>query len=172
MATKKSSKMQVNEALTALTVERTKKEDKMPAKKTKKSAPVDIQKLVSEAAFPGSEQSSSVKLKPAKKAAAKKPAKEKTAAAEAPKLFVAIDYPTEGEVVSGLAYVMRIGASEGGSVEVSVNGADWTSCRNAAGYWWFDWGYFIPGPHTIKARLVDSTRKVIKISAARKCMVV
>ena len=132
----------------------------MPPKKTKKTTPVDIQKLVSEAAFSAPVSAPKVK-KPAL------PKAEKTPAA-----YVVIDHPAEGEIVSGLAYVMRIGASAGGHVEVSINNGDWAPCRNSAGYWWFDWGYFKPGPHTITARIVDGKGKILKKSAVRKCTVV
>lgn len=149
----------------------------MAIKKTKKTAPVDIHKLVSEAAFPNNEQEiKAVKPKAAKKTAVKKAPAAKKAAATQDKAsvaasYVVIDYPTEGEIVSGLAYVMRLGASADGSVEVSVNGADWSPCRHAAGFWWFDWGYYVPGPHKITARLIDATGKVLKTSI-RKCTVI
>jgi hypothetical protein len=85
--------------------------------------------------------------------------------------YVVIDHPTEGELVSGLAYVVRIGASARGRVEVSVNNGNWSPCRHSAGYWWFDWGYYKRGPQSITARLVDNKGKVIKKSAARNCTV-
>ena len=143
------------------------KEEDMPSKKSKKTTPVDIQKLVSEAAFPQDQQPAPK----TKKAAAGKIPKQPKAAEKKQDLFVTIDYPQEAEIVSGLVYGMRIGASDGGTVEVSVNGGDWSPCRNAGGYWWFDWGYYKPGPHTITARLVDSNGSILKKSAARRCTV-
>jgi hypothetical protein len=38
-------------------------------------------------------------------------------------------------------YVLRIGASLDGYVEISFNDAEWEPCRFASGYWWFDWKY-------------------------------
>lgn len=168
MAVKKSKK-----AVSVSAVETAVKEDIMPPKKTKKTAPVDIQKLVSEAAFSDQQPSAAAPAKAkAKKPAAPKKEKASPAAKETSSSYVVIDYPTEGELVSGLAYVMRLGASSDGFVELSINGGDWTPCRHAAGYWWFDWGYYVPGPHKITARIVDAAGKVIKTSAVRKCTVI
>jgi hypothetical protein len=93
------------------------------------------------------------------------------ASAEAENTYIVIDYPTEGELISGLAYAIRIGASESGKVELSFNGGEWQPCRAGAGYWWFDWGYYEPGTYKIVARLVDDNGKVIKKSDARKVQV-
>ena len=162
MALKKVRKADTQVAVNA------EKEDVMPPKKSKKTTPVDIQKLVSEAAFSGS---SSAPAPTVKKAAAKA-VTEKPAVVEVKGTYVVIDHPAEGELVSGLAYVMRLGASAGGRVELSVNNGSWSPCRHSAGYWWFDWGYYKPGPHSITARLVDDKGKIIKKSAVRKCTVV
>ncbi len=145
------------------------KEEVMPPKRTKKtSTPVDIQKLVSEAAFP-EPQAPAVKTK--KPAAPKKAAPAQGAAPAAVKgPYIVIDYPTEGEKVSGLSYTMKIGASGEGRVEVQVNNGDWKPARHGGGYWWFDWGYYKPGPHTITAQLVSADGKVLK-KTVRKCTV-
>lgn len=168
MAVKKSGKKAAIGASPVTTVGQALKEEIMAVRKPKKTAPVDIQKLVSEAAFP-EKTSAPVKSKTVKTAA---PVKAKTASSESKGSFVIIDYPTEGEVVSGLAYCMRLGASGEGNVEISINGGDWAPCRSSAGYWWFDWGYYMPGPHKITARIVNSNGKVIKTSAVRKCTVI
>ena len=113
---------------------------------------------------------------PKKQAAARaaKARKTKIAAPAESKYFCVIDYPVNGETVSGLHYAIRMGASDvpGAHVEVQINGGDWTPARFADGFWWFDWGYFTPGPHKIQARIIDQDGKVYKKSAITKCTVV
>ena len=136
------------------------KEGTMPAKKVKKA-----EGAVKTAAT----EVITSEPKPKKAAAAAKSKKEKSPAAN---YYVVIDYPQEGETVSGLHYAIRIGASEGGNVEISIDGGDWQQCRNGGGYWWYDWGYFTPGTHKLTARLVDQNGKVLKKSAVRKCQII
>lgn len=155
MAVKKSKKSGAAEQSVAV------KEEIMPSKKAKKT-PVDIQKLVSEAA-------SLDQVKPAAAPKARKAAA-KPAEAKADGIFVVIDYPQESEIVSGLSYTMKIGAKGDGIVEIMVNDGDWKPARHSGGYWWFDWGYYKPGPHTITARLVKDG-KLLKKSSVRKCTV-
>ena len=85
--------------------------------------------------------------------------------------YVIIDHPVEGETIYGDNYVLRIGASFDGYVEVSFNDGEWQPCRFASGYWWFDWNYFKSGNVTIAARIVGSDGKVVKLSDIRKCKV-
>lgn len=89
-------------------------------------------------------------------------------AAVDPKSYLVIDHPAQGEIISGLHYAIRIGASDNGSVEISFDGGEWQPCRASAGYWWFDWGYFTAGSHKIAARLVDSVGVVVKKSPVLK----
>jgi len=135
----------------------------MAVKKTKKTLgaklAADINKAKSEVA---------VMEKP-KAARPKKAAPRK----EQQELYVYIDYPTENEIVSGLHYAIRIGATEtAGMVEISFDGGEWLPCRPAAGYWWHDWGYFTPGSHTIAARLRSEAGKTLKKADMRHCEVV
>lgn len=88
-----------------------------------------------------------------------------------PQAYVVIDYPYESEMISGSEYVIKIGASKDGYVEISFNDSEWKPCRFASGYWWFDWKYFQPGKFKIVARLLNSDNKVIKISDTRVCKV-
>ncbi|GEM_PF-3899453 len=82
--------------------------------------------------------------------------------------YVVIDYPKEGEIITSPNYTIRIGASEGNTVEVSIDAAgSWNVCRLAEGYWWYDWANYSPGFHLVKARMVDSKGKVIKESISR-----
>ncbi len=85
--------------------------------------------------------------------------------------YVLVDYPVENETVYGDNYVLRIGASFDGYVEVSFNDSEWQPCRFASGYWWYDWSYFKPGNMKIVARLVGNDGKILKISDIRKCKV-
>jgi hypothetical protein len=140
-------------------------------KKGKRAAPLDNQNLASEAASPKN-PSAPAKPKTVKKAAPKKPKMAPAKVFGQSGSYIVIDYPTEGEVVSGLAYSIRVGASGNGSVEVSINGGDWAPCRHSVGYWWFDWGYYMRGSYEITARMVNSRGKAIKRSAVRKCTVV
>lgn len=88
-----------------------------------------------------------------------------------PNSYVIVDYPVENETIVSDNYVLRIGASTDGYVEVSFNSGEWLPCRFASGYWWFDWNYFKSGNVTIAARIVGSDGKVVKLSDIRKCKV-
>lgn len=85
--------------------------------------------------------------------------------------YIVIDYPVEKETIFGNVYVIRIGASFDGFVEISFNNGEWQPCRFASGYWWFDWMYFKSGDYKISARLVGKDGKVIKVSGVRNCKV-
>lgn len=85
--------------------------------------------------------------------------------------YIIIDYPTENETIAGVHYAIRIGASSNGTVELSINNGPWEPARYADGYWWYDWGYFVPGTARIAARLVDEKGKVIKNATTRKCVI-
>lgn len=85
--------------------------------------------------------------------------------------YIIIDYPTENETIAGVHYAIRIGASGNGTVELSINNGPWEPARYADGYWWYDWGYFVPGATKIAARLVDDKGKVIKNATTRKCVI-
>jgi hypothetical protein len=62
-----------------------------------------------------------------------------------------VDFPREDEVIVSSDYTFRVDAPGAWSVELSVNGGDWQPCREAVGYWWFDWKAS-PGSHEITAR--------------------
>ncbi|MDD2524156.1 MAG: hypothetical protein WCS83_00370 [Endomicrobiia bacterium] len=85
--------------------------------------------------------------------------------------YVIIDHPFENEIISCNTYVIRIGASFDGYVEISFNDGEWQPCRFASGYWWFDWMYFKAGNCKISARLVANDGTIIKLSDIRKCKV-
>ncbi len=86
-------------------------------------------------------------------AAPKAPAKRAPRRKAAPALAVFIDYPREGEIVSAGHYTVRIGTvPAAATVELSIDGGVWTPCREAAGYWWFDWSGIGAGPHHLQVR--------------------
>ena len=64
-----------------------------------------------------------------------------------------LDYPVQGDTISGRDYTVRISAPEGTKlVEVAVDQGQWKPCRQAAGYWWYDWSGYEAGEHEIVAR--------------------
>lgn len=96
--------------------------------------------------------------KPAEiKPAEPKPTIKKATRKAAPKSYVVIDHPIDGEKVNAGHYAIRIGASSE-PVEISIDKAEWKSCRHAGGYFWFDW-HISQGEHRIVARVLLSTGK-------------
>ena len=85
--------------------------------------------------------------------------------------YIVIDYPVEKETIFGDVYVIRIGASFDGFVEISFNNGEWQPCRFASGYWWFDWMYYKAGDYKIKARLIGKDGNIIKTSDVKNCKV-
>lgn len=79
---------------------------------------------------------------------------------------VVVDYPQSHEIILGERYSFRIQAGEPGRVEVAVDGRDWKYCREAVGYWWFDWNC-TPGDHTLSARLVREDGSFAEASTRR-----
>lgn len=75
---------------------------------------------------------------------------------------VSIDFPAQGEVITGADYTVRVSAPEAGSVEVAFNQGDWRPCRRSAAFWWCDWSGYSDGEHEVVARLVtDEGRTVL-----------
>ncbi len=71
----------------------------------------------------------------------------------APTRQIQIDYPLEGELLTCPYYTLRISASpEAQGVEVQLNGGEWSPCREAMGFWWFDWSGFSDGAMQARAR--------------------
>lgn len=82
--------------------------------------------------------------------AAKAPKAPKAVKAAAP--AVSLDYPQAGEQVLLGHYAVRVAAKPDVAVEVAVDGGPWQACREAVGYYWFDWSPAAPGEHTLVAR--------------------
>lgn len=99
----------------------------------------------------------------------------RTAAPKAPKtakaLAVLLDFPQAGEKVLPGHYAVRVAAKPEVAVEVSVDGAPWQPCREAVGYYWFDWTPATPGEHTLVARAKNGAPRYAK-SEERTVLVV
>jgi len=57
-----------------------------------------------------------------------------------------LDHPQQGEKITAPRYTFRIGAVGAVErVEISLNEGPWQACRNAVGYWWYDWADYAAG---------------------------
>ena len=123
------------------------------------------------------------KISRARKAAAPETAAEFIAAAPAgllapeavaapAELLVGIDYPQQDEGISSRQYTFRLGVNrEASKIEVSIDRGPWMACRQAAGYWWFDWTNYQPGVHRVTARALG-TDGTAGISVQRRFQVI
>jgi hypothetical protein len=68
-----------------------------------------------------------------------------------------IDYPTENEQIFPGHYAIRVSSS--GPVEVSINEGPWEVCREANGYFWFDWWPEKSGKFKIAVRIAGKEAK-------------
>ncbi len=84
--------------------------------------------------------------------------------------YVVVDHPKNLETITSRQYSVRIGASDCTGVDISVNDQPWQPCRNAVGYWWFDWSNLQPGTHQLVARMHKSNGEYL-ISKRRRCKV-
>lgn len=76
---------------------------------------------------------------------------EKTRAAARPTL--SLDYPRQGERIESPFYTIRLSAPrDARCVEVSIDGGEWLPCREALGYYWYDWSGYYEGDHEIEGR--------------------
>ena len=81
-----------------------------------------------------------------------------------------IDFPREGDTVLPGHYAVRISAKSGSDVEISTGG-DWQACREAVGYFWFDWWPTKPGRTTLSLRTKMGKGKWKKVGD-RTCTVI
>ena len=66
---------------------------------------------------------------------------------------ICIDYPQNNETVFCGHYCFRLGSIKPCSaMQVSINGGEWQNCRQANGYWWFDWWNFNTGNFYLEAK--------------------
>lgn len=81
----------------------------------------------------------------------KKPAA-KPRAPKTPPLSLSIDYPQEGERLLPGHYSIRVGAPGATQAELCVDFKEWRPCREAVGYFWFDWNPEPAGARALEAR--------------------
>ncbi len=95
------------------------------------------------------------------------------AAVAAPaELLISIDYPQQDEGVSSRQYTFRLGTNrEASKIEVSIDRGPWLPCRQAAGFWWYDWANYQPGVHRVVARALGTDGSA-GISAQRRFQVI
>ncbi len=66
---------------------------------------------------------------------------------------ICIDYPQNNETVYCGHYCFRLGSRKPCSaMQVSINGGEWQNCRQANGYWWYDWWNFNTGNFYLEAK--------------------
>jgi hypothetical protein len=79
-----------------------------------------------------------------------------------------IDYPNEGETVAAAGYTFRVGAEPRlAFAEVSIDRGPWLPCRQACGFWWYDWSGYGAGEHTIAARAVAQDGRTLNSTPRR-----
>ena len=66
---------------------------------------------------------------------------------------ITVDYPRERELVISSDYTFRIEAKGARQVEISIDDNAWQPCRQADGYWWYDWKGYMSGQHQAVARI-------------------
>jgi hypothetical protein len=68
---------------------------------------------------------------------------------------LSVDFPLQNDKITSAGYTIRVSAPPGiKTVEVTIDQGDWQTCRQSAGYWWFDWSGYENGEHEVTARLV------------------
>jgi hypothetical protein len=64
-----------------------------------------------------------------------------------------LDHPQQGEKITAPRYTFRIGTiGDLERVEISINEGPWQACRNAVGYWWYDWADYAAGRYQAAVR--------------------
>lgn len=66
---------------------------------------------------------------------------------------VLVEFPAEGEELTGRSYTFRVTTTpDAKAVELALDKGDWRPCREAVGFWWYDWSGFQDGEHEAAAR--------------------
>ncbi|MFA5141170.1 MAG: hypothetical protein WC728_18265 [Elusimicrobiota bacterium] len=73
---------------------------------------------------------------------------------------ILLNYPKLNEKITSSDYSFRIESRIGGAVEISIDDGPWQHCRDAAGYWWYDWRVGTPGKHKAVARVMTTEGQV------------
>ncbi|NNN06207.1 MAG: hypothetical protein HKL90_09940 [Elusimicrobia bacterium] len=68
-----------------------------------------------------------------------------------PKLVAVVDYPQDGEAVRPGHYAVRVTATGAGQVQIRVDDAAWSDCRESIGHFWLDWSP-VEGERRLQAR--------------------
>jgi len=76
---------------------------------------------------------------------------------------VSIDRPTAYSVINKGHYTALISAAPGDTVEIALDGGDWTSCSYAAGYWRVQLDGMIAGEHRLAARVSEGGRVFVAL---------
>lgn len=66
---------------------------------------------------------------------------------------ITVDYPKENEIVTSPEYTFRVAAKSASRVEISIDDNVWQPCRQADGYWWYDWSAYMSGRHQAVAKI-------------------
>jgi|SRR3569832_2595938 len=75
---------------------------------------------------------------------------------------LSIDFPLQGDTITGADYTVRVSAPlDSRQVEIAVDQGAWKPCRQASGFWWFDWAGYESGEHELVARLVTAEGRTI-----------
>ena len=90
-------------------------------------------------------------------------------AAAKPALAAAIDYPRDGEAVFAGHYAVRVSAPGAAQAQVKADAGPWWDCREAVGYFWWDWSAE-PGERELLARARRGKGRWVP-SAARRVRV-
>lgn len=103
--------------------------------------------------------------------AEKKLEPEKTRPGAEPAVEATIDFPKEGDKILTGHYAVRISSKSGLDVEVSAGSDEWWQCREAVGFYWFDWWPAKPGRATLQVRVKMGKGRWKKV-AERACNIV
>jgi hypothetical protein len=66
---------------------------------------------------------------------------------------ITVDYPQDRGIVTSHEYTFRLAAGAASRVEISIDDNMWQPCRQADGYWWYDWAGYMSGKHQAVARI-------------------
>jgi len=66
---------------------------------------------------------------------------------------ILLSYPREGELITSADYTFRAEAPSAKNMEISIDQSEWRTCRQAGGYWWYDWAGYRPGKHQAVVRM-------------------
>jgi hypothetical protein len=82
-----------------------------------------------------------------------------------------VDFPIQLERICHPSYAVRVGVpSTMRRVEIAVNQDAWKPCREAIGYWWYDWDDMTPGEHELVVRAQEEGGDWL-LSETRQCVI-